>query len=231
MKKRILILASGSKNGGGSGAQEMKEYSCTSPAVLNAEIIAFVSNHPEGGLYKHAENLGVLFRYWPGPFDANGYQSLIKAYEPDLVMCSGWIKQVAGLDPRTTVNIHPALLPGGGTHGRFGGPGMYGHFVHEAVMEAYRRGEVTQSGVTMHFVTEEYDVGPVIWQMPILIRENDTPDSLGGRVNQVERAWQSHVVNLLVHGRVRLEGAPGDWYVAAERSVIGFPGLVVDRWV
>lgn len=233
MKKRILVLASGGAKGGGSGAQEMMEYSRTEPFVLDADIVAFVSHHENGGVRKHADNLGVPFKYWrpERKFDADGYRSLVEEFEPDLVMCSGWLKQVFGCDPRKTVNIHPALLPGGGKHGKFGGPGNYGHFVHEKIIAAYRRGEVTQSGVTIHFVIEEYDAGPVIWRMPVLIRKDDTPDTLGGRVNQVERAWQSHVVNLLVNGLVKLDGEPGNWHVVADRSVQGFPGLVVDNWM
>jgi len=83
---------------------------------------------------------------------------------------------------------------------------MYGHHVHEAVMVAYRRGEIIQSAVTMHFVDETaYDHGPIIFQMPVLIRPEDDAESLAKRVNEKERAWQSHILNLVVHGQIYLK--------------------------
>lgn len=114
-------------------------------------------------------------------------------------MCSGWLKMVHGLDPTHTINIHPGPLP------EFGGYGMHGHFVHEAVMETFRKGRITQSAVTLHFVNEEYDQGPIIAMIPVLIRPEDTAETLGARVNKVEHAWQSYYLNEIVHGRIRLE--------------------------
>jgi len=82
---------------------------------------------------------------------------------------------------------------------------MYGHHVHEAVMAAFRRGEIIQSAVTMHFVDEAaYDHGPIIFQMPVLIRPDDDAESLAKRVNEKERAWQSYILNLVVHRHIYL---------------------------
>ena len=198
-KVRILVFASGDAKGGGSGFQELVEFSRTIPPVLDAQIVGVVSNHKEGGVRKRADALQIAFEYWTGPFDADGYRSFVDKYRADFVMCSGWLKFVRGLDPARTVNIHPGPLP------RFGGPGMYGHHVHEAVMAAFRRGEITQSAVTMHFVDEmAYDHGPIIFQMPVLIRPDDDAETLAKRVNEKERAWQSHILNLVVHGYIYL---------------------------
>lgn len=199
-KVRVLVFASGDATGGGSGFQELVEFSRTSPPVLDAEIVGVISNHPRGGVFKRAERLHIPFEYWPGPFDAQGYQGFVQKYRADFVMCSGWLKFVRGLDPAKTVNIHPGPLP------KFGGPGMYGHHVHEAVMAAYHRGEITQSAVTMHFVDETaYDHGPIFFQMPVLIRPDDDAESLARRVNEKERAWQSYILNLVVHGYISLK--------------------------
>ena len=82
---------------------------------------------------------------------------------------------------------------------------MYGHHVHEAVMASYRRGEITQSAVTMHFVDDvAFDHGPTIFQMPVLIRPDDDAETLAKRLNEKERAWQSHILNLVVHGYIYL---------------------------
>jgi folate-dependent phosphoribosylglycinamide formyltransferase PurN len=197
---RILVFASGDPKGGGSGFQELVEFSRTQPPVLDAQIIGVVSNHQNGGVRKKADALYVSFEYWPGPYDAKGYRAFVEKYEADFVMCSGWLKFVRGLDAAKTVNIHPGPLP------RFGGAGMYGHHVHEAVLAAYRRGEITQSAVTMHFVDEAaYDHGPIIFQMPVLIRPEDDAESLAKRVNEKERAWQSHILNLVIHRHIYLK--------------------------
>lgn len=113
-------------------------------------------------------------------------------------MLSGWLKLVSGLDPERTINIHPGPLP------RFGGPKFYGHYVHEAVLAAYHRGEITHSAVTMHFVDPEYDRGPIFFQFPVKIEPDETPDTLAAKVNRVEHKWQSEVLNHVVHYRVRL---------------------------
>jgi phosphoribosylglycinamide formyltransferase-1 len=196
---RVLVFASGDEKGGGSGFQELVEFSRTNPPVLDAEIVAVISNHESGGVRKRAEALHIPFEYWPGPFDADGYRTFVEKYQADFVMCSGWLKFVRGLDPGKTVNIHPGPLP------RFGGPRMYGHYVHEAVMAAYHRGEIIQSAVTMHFVDDvAYDNGPIIFQMPVLIRPDDDAETLAKRVNEKERAWQSHILNLVVHRLIYL---------------------------
>ncbi len=198
MKPRILVFASGDAKGGGSGFQELVEFSRTDPLVLDADIVGVVSNHEYGGVRKKADTLKVPFWYFPGSFQATHYQNLVAGFRADYVMLSGWLKPVRGLDPARTVNIHPGPLP------KFGGQGMYGHHVHEAVLAAYFRGEVTQSAVTMHFVTEEYDQGPVFFEFPVLIRPDDTADTLAKRVNEKERAWQAFILNQVVHENIQL---------------------------
>jgi phosphoribosylglycinamide formyltransferase-1 len=199
-KVRVLVFASGDEKGGGSGFQELVEFSRTTPPVLDAQVVGVVSNHEHGGVRRRADALHIPFEYWTGPFEAKGYRSFVEKYQADFVMCSGWLKFVRGLDPARTVNIHPGPLP------RFGGQGMYGHHVHEAVIAAFRRGEIIQSAVSMHFVDETaYDHGPIIFQMPVLIRPEDDAKTLAKRVNEKERAWQSYILNLVVHRRIYLE--------------------------
>ena len=196
----ILVFASGTKTGGGSGFETMVRASRARPPILEARICGVVTNHPEGGVWQKAQALGIPCECWAGPYLAQGYQNLVKHFNADYVMLSGWLKLVAGLDPARTINIHPGPLP------RFGGPNLYGHYVHEAVMAAYRRGEITHSAVTMHFVDEIYDRGPVFFALPIPIEPGDTPESLAAKVNRAEHAWQPRVLNQVVHGQVRLVG-------------------------
>jgi phosphoribosylglycinamide formyltransferase-1 len=196
-KPRILVFASGTKTGGGSGFEVMVEATRSNPPRLNAEIAAVVSNHENGGVREKADRLKIPFRLLK-VFNTETYRNLCNIYQADYVMLSGWLKLVAGLDPARTINIHPGPLP------QFGGDGMYGHHVHEAVLASYRRGEITSSAVTMHFVDEVYDRGPVFFQHPVKIEPDDTLETLVARVNRAEHEWQSRVLNYVVHGLVRL---------------------------
>jgi folate-dependent phosphoribosylglycinamide formyltransferase PurN len=208
IKKRILVFASGDAEGGGSGFQEMVEQSRTNPPILDAQIVGVISNYASGGVFKKAQALNVPFEHWTGPFNAEMYQALVEKYKADFAMCSGWLKPVEGLESAKTINIHPGPLNYSNTELHFGGKGMWGHHVHEAVMKAYGEGRLVQSAVTMHFVTpysaDGYDRGPVFFQMPVLIRPDDTPDTLAKRVNEKERAWQSKVLNMVVNGHIFL---------------------------
>jgi len=151
-----------------------------------------------GGVEAKAEKLGIPFEYWPGPYMSDGYERYVWKYKADFVMLSGWLKLVIGLETARTINIHPGPLP------QFSGPKFYGHFVHEAVMAAYHRGEITHSAVTMHFADEVYDRGPIFFVWPVQIYDGDTVETLAKRVNRDEHYWQSRVLNYVVHEQVRL---------------------------
>jgi phosphoribosylglycinamide formyltransferase-1 len=194
----ILVFASGTKTGGGSGFETMVKAARMRPPILEARICAVITNHFEGGVWHKAKALGVQAEYWAGPYLAKGYQNFVKHFKADYVMLSGWLHLVTGLDPGRTINIHPGPLP------RFGGPKLYGHHVHEAVMAAYHRGELAHSAVTMHFVDEVYDHGPIFFTLPVPIEPSDTPETLAAKVNHAEHAWQPRVLNYIVHGQVRL---------------------------
>ena len=203
MKKpnpNILVFASGTETGGGSGFETMVRAARTRPPILDAWICAVITNHFAGGVWQKAQALGIPAEYWAGPYLAKGYQDFVKYFNADYVMLSGWLKLVAGLDPARTINIHPGPLP------RFGGPKLYGHYVHSAVIAAYQRGEITHSAVTMHFVDERYDRGPIFFARPIPIEPNETPETLAAKVNRTEHEWQPRVLNYVVHGQVRLAG-------------------------
>ncbi len=195
-KPRILVFASGSATGGGSGFAKMVERS--RDGELRASIVGVVSNHGGGGVAAKASNLHVPFGHWTGPFKAEGYRHWVQTFKADYVMLSGWLKKVAGLDMARTVNIHPGPLPFT--------RGLYGHHVHERVMAAYHAGEIDAGAVNIHFVDEEYDTGPIAHSVRVEILPGDTPETLAARVNACEHVWQSHILNLIVHGAIRLEG-------------------------
>ena len=121
-----------------------------------------------------------------------------RACGADLVAMAGFLKQVSIPEDFTgrVVNIHPALIPA------FCGKGMYGHFVHEAVLEY----GVKVTGCTVHFADNQYDHGPVILQKAVPVLEDDTPETLAARVFEAECEAYPEVIGLLAAGRVKLDG-------------------------
>jgi phosphoribosylglycinamide formyltransferase-1 len=202
MEPNLLIFASGTKTGGGSGFEKLVE--ARNAGILKANLVGVVSNHENGGVAERAKRLGVPFIHFAGPFTAEEYQRIVSESGADFVALSGWLKLVSGLDPRTTFNIHPGPLP------LFGGAGMYGHHVHEAVMRAYQNGEVTHSAVSMHFVTERYDEGPLFFEAGVEILPTDTASTLGQRVNAKEHEWQAKITNKVIHGEIGWDGEHPD---------------------
>ncbi|MFZ2089788.1 MAG: formyltransferase family protein [Desulfobaccales bacterium] len=200
LSPHVLVFASGTKTGGGSGFETLVRAARTRPPVLHAFICGVVTSQPDGGVWQRARALGVRPHYWGGPYTAKGYQNFVKYFGADYVMLSGWLKLAAGLNPARTINIHPGPLP------RFGGPNLYGHRVHEAVLAAFHRGEITHSAVSMHFVDEAYDRGAIICTVPVPIEKDDTPATLAARVNRAEHEWQPRVLNLVVQEKVRMVG-------------------------
>ncbi len=195
---KLLIFATGTPEGGGSGFENL--VTASRDGRLTAEIVGVVCNFEHGGVREKADRLGIPFYCMAGPYNAGDYQALVVQTGAEFCALSGWLKLVKGLDPRTTFNIHPGPLP------EFGGSGLYGHFVHEAVMKAYKEGRVTHSAVSMHFVTPEFDEGPVFFSHPVEILPDDTADTLAKRVNEAEHRYQPEITNLVVNGQISWDG-------------------------
>ncbi|HEY4516438.1 MAG TPA: formyltransferase family protein [Candidatus Paceibacterota bacterium] len=217
-RPKLIIFASGTATGGGSGFENL----ATSPD-LDANIVAVVSNHEHGGARERAERLGIPFIYFEcrtsdvrHPMSLIGeYRDIVKKSGAEWVALSGWLKHVQGLDPSRTFNIHPALLSF--DHGRFGGPGMYGHHLHEAVKAALDAGEITESGFTMHFVTDTVDGGPVFFEHRVPLEKGMSAETIAAAVNKAEHQWQPKITNMVVHGQIRWDGKdPATLEVPAE---------------
>ncbi|MGA2266416.1 MAG: phosphoribosylglycinamide formyltransferase [Phycisphaerae bacterium] len=139
--------------------------------------------------YRKAADLQEYSRRITAALDAAGV---------DLVVLAGFLS-LWHIPPHylgRVINIHPALLP------NFGGHGMYGHFVHEAVLAAGCK----VSGCTVHFVTNEYDRGPIILQRTAPVLEGDTPEALADRVFQEELLAMPQAIRLFAEGRLHIEG-------------------------
>ena len=122
----------------------------------------------------------------------------MRAFAPDLVCFAGWL-HLLPIPPdfrHRVLNIHPSLLPA------FGGKGMYGHYVHEAVL-AYG---AKVSGCTVHYADDTYDTGPILVQRCVPVNDGDTPDALAARVFQAECEAYPEAIRLIAEGRVTVQG-------------------------
>jgi formyltetrahydrofolate-dependent phosphoribosylglycinamide formyltransferase len=122
----------------------------------------------------------------------------IRGMSPDLVVLAGFMSLIdvpADFHNRI-INVHPALIPA------FCGHGMYGHHVHEAVINYGAK----LSGATVHFVDNEYDHGPIILQGTVPVLNDDTPDTLAERVQALERELYPQAIQLFAEGRLRVQG-------------------------
>lgn len=194
-KRRILVFASGTTTGGGSGF-EFLVRACRKGRI-NAEVVGVVSQHPNGGVRRIARKLRVPFQLFEGQQD---YAKILAELQPDLTLLWGWTRFAFGLNSRTTINVHPAPLPA------FGGKGMYGLAVHRAVLEAFGRGELTHSEVCLHFVTREYDKGPVFFRQPVPVLASDTPRSLQRVMKEYERSAILHMLPRLLADDIFWDG-------------------------
>ena len=179
-KLNIGILASH----GGSNLQAIID-ACKAEIVI-ANPVVVISNNSKSGALERAKREGVPYFHISKSIyhddiavDYQITQKLLQ-YQVDLVVLAGYMKRLGERTLRTfenkIVNVHPSLLP------KFGGKGMYGIKIHEAVLAAGEK----KTGVTIHKVQEEYDQGEILAQVEIQIRENDTPCSLRDRVLLVE---------------------------------------------
>jgi len=171
----LVIFASGS----GSNAERIVRYFEPDPDV---HISMILCNRPDAFVLERAKGLGVpTMVFTRGQFyGTDQVLDILKETETDLIILAGFLwlvpDNILKSYPTRIVNIHPALLPD------FGGKGMYGHHVHEAVLKS---GKV-KSGITIHLVDEVYDRGRTLFQAECPVLPDDTPVSLAERIHQLE---------------------------------------------
>ena len=188
--KRIALFASGS----GSNAENIITYF---GGTADVDVTLLLTNNPKAGVIDRVRPVGRSGSLLHVPvmlfdrstfYDTDRITRILLRQEIDLIVLAGfmWLMP-AGLVrafPNRIINIHPALLP------KFGGKGMYGHHVHEAVVKA---GE-TESGITIHYVNEYYDEGQVIFQARCPVQPADTPQDVARHVQALEHAHYPRIV-------------------------------------
>ena len=199
---RIAVLVSG--QGRGSNMQAIID-ACAS-GKINGEVGLVLGVRDDAPATGRARAAGVkTLAIPPNSFETDqGYNDAVLAAlqenRIDLICLAGYMRvlgqNVVDRYRGRIMNVHPALVPS------FCGKGMYGHHVHEAVIE---RG-VKFTGVTVHLVDEEYDHGPIVLQTVVPVEEDDTPDTLAARVLTHEHATYTEAIALFAAGRLKIEG-------------------------
>jgi len=183
----IAVLASGS----GSNLQALIDFNARLDGRGSGSISLVASNRPAAGALERARTAGIPAEVFDASDDGTALVDLLHRYSIDLVVLAGYLKHIppkviAAYHTRI-INIHPGLLPD------FGGAGMYGSRVHAAVLAA----RAPSTGVSVHFVDDEFDHGPLIAQWRIPVRDDDTAESLATRVLEVEHLVYPGIVEMV----------------------------------
>jgi phosphoribosylglycinamide formyltransferase-1 len=187
LKKRIAIFASGS----GSNAQKIMEHF---KKHVDAEVVIVLTNNPEAYVLQRADNFEIPSHIFDKAefYKTNSVVDLLKNLQIDLIVLAGfmWLipQNLLKAFPNKIINIHPALLP------KFGGKGMYGDRVHHAVMDAKEE----ESGITIHFVDENFDEGEIIHQSRFRIEAGDDLEMVKFKGQQLEHLHYPKVVEQLL---------------------------------
>lgn len=184
--KNIILFASGA----GSNVQAIIDYF---EGKNIARPVAIVCNKPGAGVLQIAEKYSIPVEMIDREsFKSEEFINKINTYNPDLLILAGFLWKVPSnlveKYPNKIINIHPALLP------KYGGKGMYGMHVHNAVIEHKEK----ESGITIHYVNEHYDEGNTIVQAHCSINETDTPESLAHKIHKLEHFYFPRTIEFLL---------------------------------
>ncbi|MBC5588481.1 MULTISPECIES: phosphoribosylglycinamide formyltransferase [Bacteroides] len=189
MKKNIAIFASGS----GSNTENIIRYFRENEAI---QVSLVLSNRSDAYVLERAHRLGVPCNVFPKEDWVAGDEILavLQEYHIDFVVLAGFLVRVPDLllhaYPNKIINIHPALLP------KFGGKGMYGNRVHEAVVAAGEK----KSGITIHYINERYDEGNIVFQAVCPVLPTDSPEDVAKKVHALEYEHFPRVIERVLCG-------------------------------
>ena len=187
MPSRLAVLASGR----GSNLQAIIDHFDNLARERVANVVLVASNRADSPSLLRAATASIDTASFNPNDDGSELLALLQKFRIDLVVLAGYLKRippmVIGEYTGRIINIHPALLPA------FGGEGMYGARVHEAVIAS----GATETGVTVHLVDDEYDRGPILAQWRVRVDKSDTAETLAARVLNVEHVVYPRVVEMV----------------------------------
>ena len=184
--KRIILFASGS----GSNVQNIIEYFSAFDRITTDLVL---TNNKKAGVLDRAKYLNVPFYVFnKEEYLDDSLLNKLQSINPDLIVLAGFLlkipKSMITAFPNKIINIHPALLP------KHGGKGMYGDRVHQSVLDS---GDM-ETGITIHYVNENYDEGSIIFQRAVEVSKADTVESIANKVHQLEYMHYPVVVHQLL---------------------------------
>ena len=185
MKKQIVIFISGK----GSNALNIINYFSESE---NLRVSHVYSNNKTSPFFDHKLNSNIKVSYFQNDDLNTKVFDELQHINPDLIVLAGFLKKIPlsflNYFKKTIVNIHPSLLP------KYGGRGMYGSIIHNKVIE---NNEV-ETGITIHYVSEKYDSGEIIFQKKIVIKENDTPQIIEKKIHELEYKYLPKIIESIL---------------------------------
>jgi len=187
--KKIILFASG----GGTNAENIITYFKTSEIV---SVEAVFCNRAQAGVLERAKRLGVkTIVFHKSEFlESDAVLDQLKEIDPDLIVLAGFLlkvpEQMVKAFEQKIINIHPALLP------KYGGKGMYGMHVHQAVVA----NKETESGITIHYVNQNYDEGAIVFQAKCSVETSDTAKDVAQKIHELEMKHFPRVVEEVVSG-------------------------------
>lgn len=185
--KRVVIFASGS----GSNAENLIRFFQNSD---NASVIQVLTNNPRAKVLDRCKilNISALSFNKNAFVETNDVLNILKSNTPDLIVLAGFLwkfpAHILEIFPNKVINIHPALLP------KFGGKGMYGIHVHNAVVNQ----KETETGITIHYVNEHYDEGAIIFQAKCEVKASDSAEDVAAKIHKLEMEHFPEVVEKLL---------------------------------
>jgi phosphoribosylglycinamide formyltransferase-1 len=183
--KRIAIFASGS----GTNAENIMRYFADSDVVIVNYVI---TNNRDAKVIERAGKYGVSVKILEkGELNTPEFLHFLKE-ESDFIVLAGFLLKIPDAVvlafPDKIVNIHPSLLP------KYGGKGMYGSHVHEAVVANKEK----ESGITIHLVNEKYDEGAILFQASVPLEESDNPETVASKIHELEQKYFPSVIEKVV---------------------------------
>jgi phosphoribosylglycinamide formyltransferase-1 len=187
MKKRIAIFASGS----GSNAQKIMEHF---KRHAEAEVVLILTNNPSAYVLQRADNFEIPSHIFTRHefYETDDVIRILKNLQVDLIVLAGFLwlvpPELLNAFPNKIINLHPALLP------KYGGKGMYGDHVHKAILAANEE----ESGITIHFASEQFDEGEIIHQSKFKIEPGDNLEMVKFKGQQLEHQYFPKVIENLL---------------------------------
>jgi phosphoribosylglycinamide formyltransferase-1 len=181
--KKIVIFASGS----GTNAENIIKHFKN---ITTASVVSVFTNNPKAKVIERAKNFQIPTEIFSKEdlYSSNVLQK-INVIQPDLIVLAGFLlkfpESIVESYSNSIINIHPALLP------KYGGKGMYGMNVHKAIVQNQEK----ETGITIHYVNENYDEGNIIFQKTVTVLITDTPEVVAEKIHELEQKYFPNVVD------------------------------------